>query len=152
MTKATWINDDIKLMLVYSFRGSVHYHQGRKHSRTGQAWSCEFNILFQRKTKYYCLQPCKRRVSKPIPQWHASSNKVAPIPTRPHRLIALLFGPSIFKPPCPLRPDKAAFLGSGYQSDNSFRESLCSSFLGYTICKLCCISATKVAGASFWPV
>jgi len=31
MTTATLIKEDIKLVLAYSFRGSVHYHHGRKH-------------------------------------------------------------------------------------------------------------------------
>jgi hypothetical protein len=32
MTKASLINDNISLGLAYRFRGSVHYHQGGKHS------------------------------------------------------------------------------------------------------------------------
>jgi hypothetical protein len=31
MTKASLIKDNIQLRLAYSFRGSIHYHQGRKH-------------------------------------------------------------------------------------------------------------------------
>jgi hypothetical protein len=31
MTKATFIKANISLELVYSFRGSVHYHHGGKH-------------------------------------------------------------------------------------------------------------------------
>jgi hypothetical protein len=31
MTTATLIKENISLGLVYSFRGSVHYHHGRKH-------------------------------------------------------------------------------------------------------------------------
>jgi hypothetical protein len=31
MTEATLIKDNIYLGLAYRFRGSVHYHQGRKH-------------------------------------------------------------------------------------------------------------------------
>jgi len=31
MTKATLIKDDIQLRLAHRFRGSVHYHYGRKH-------------------------------------------------------------------------------------------------------------------------
>ena len=32
-TKATLINENIQLGLTYSFRGSVHYHHGRKHGK-----------------------------------------------------------------------------------------------------------------------
>jgi hypothetical protein len=31
MTKATLIKENISLGLAYHFRGSVHYHHGRKH-------------------------------------------------------------------------------------------------------------------------
>jgi hypothetical protein len=31
MTKATLVKDNILLGLSYTFRSSVHYHQGRKH-------------------------------------------------------------------------------------------------------------------------
>jgi hypothetical protein len=31
MTKATLMKDNISLRLAYRFRGSVHYHHGRKH-------------------------------------------------------------------------------------------------------------------------
>jgi hypothetical protein len=34
MTKATLIKDNVLLELAYSFRGSVHYHHGRKHRST----------------------------------------------------------------------------------------------------------------------
>jgi hypothetical protein len=36
MTKATFIKENIELGLAYSFRGSDHYHHGRKHD-FGQA-------------------------------------------------------------------------------------------------------------------
>jgi hypothetical protein len=31
MTKATLIKENIQMGLAYRFRGSLHYHQGRKH-------------------------------------------------------------------------------------------------------------------------
>jgi hypothetical protein len=31
MTKAAFLKNNISLVLAYSFRGSVHYHHGRKH-------------------------------------------------------------------------------------------------------------------------
>jgi hypothetical protein len=31
MTKTTLIKDNVSLELAYRFRGSVHYHHGRKH-------------------------------------------------------------------------------------------------------------------------
>jgi hypothetical protein len=34
MTKAALIKDNFELELAYSFRGSVHYHHGRKHGGT----------------------------------------------------------------------------------------------------------------------
>jgi hypothetical protein len=37
MTKATLVNDNIKLGLAYRFRGSVHYHQGRNMAASRQA-------------------------------------------------------------------------------------------------------------------
>jgi hypothetical protein len=52
----------------------------------------------------------RRRVLLPIPtvahllqQGHTYSNKATSTPTRPHLLIVLFPGPSIFKPPHPLR-------------------------------------------------
>jgi hypothetical protein len=35
MTKATLIKANISLGLAHRFRGSVHYHHGRKHGREG---------------------------------------------------------------------------------------------------------------------
>ena len=49
-----------------------------------------------------CPQAARMRVSRPTPIVtfrDISSNKVTPTPTRPHLLIVLLPGPSIFKAP-----------------------------------------------------
>jgi hypothetical protein len=47
MTKPTLIKDNIYLGLPYSFRGSVHYHHGRKHGsvQAGMALE-ELRVLY----------------------------------------------------------------------------------------------------------
>jgi hypothetical protein len=57
----------------------------------------------------------------PFPQWHTSSNKAAPIPTRSHLLIVPLPGPSIFKAPQVLK----ALVRFLYSSDK------CGAYLKY---------------------
>jgi hypothetical protein len=46
MTKTTLIKENIQLELAYKFRGSVHYHPGRKHDsiQAGVMWK-ELRIL-----------------------------------------------------------------------------------------------------------
>ena len=47
MTNASLIKDNIELGLAYRFRGSAHYHQGRKHGsvQTGMMLEKELRIL-----------------------------------------------------------------------------------------------------------
>jgi hypothetical protein len=60
MTVASLIKDNISLGLAYSFRGSVHYHQGKSMAVSRQALcrqSWEFYILFWRLLAEYWF-PC----------------------------------------------------------------------------------------------
>ena len=58
MTKATLIKN-ILLGLTYRFRGSVHYHQGRKHGSTqaGMVLERELRVL------YLDLKAARRRLA-----------------------------------------------------------------------------------------
>ena len=61
----------------------IHSSQLKPTGQTIMLW------LFQAVQSPLCL----------CPQWHTSSDKATPIPTKPHLLIVPLPGPSIFKPP-----------------------------------------------------
>jgi hypothetical protein len=59
MTKATPIKNNISLGLAYRFRGSVHYHQSRKHGsiQAGMVLEKELRVLhlYPAAAKRYCL-------------------------------------------------------------------------------------------------
>ena len=97
MTKATFIKDStwgwFYLGLVYRFRGSVHYHHGRKHGRIQTYMVLEETrvLHLHRKEARNKLSPTwlGGRSQNPPPQWHTFSNKATP----PNSAIPL--GPSI---------------------------------------------------------
>jgi hypothetical protein len=63
MTKTSLIKENINLRLAYSFRGSVHYHHGRKHG-TMQA-DLVLEALKGPIVLYLDLKAARRRVSSP---------------------------------------------------------------------------------------
>jgi len=86
MTQATLIRITFNLGLAYRFRGSVHYHQGRKHGSIQAGIALE-----ERRVLHLVLKGNKRlswvarrRVSKPTPSvthflhGHTYSNKATP--------------------------------------------------------------------------
>ena len=83
MTKATLTKDNIWLGLAYRFRGSVHYHQGRKH---GSMQAEELRVLLLHpKANRRRVASRQLGVSKPTHtvtqflQWvHTYSNKAPP--------------------------------------------------------------------------
>jgi hypothetical protein len=90
--------------LAYSFRGLVHYHHSRDMAAYRQTlcWgsSWEFYILIQRSQKgtgFYtgCSLSIYVRPQSPPPQWHTSSNKATPTPTRPPPNSSIPYRPSI---------------------------------------------------------
>jgi hypothetical protein len=91
---ATLIKDNISLGLVYRFRGSVHYHYGRKYGSIQAGMTLE-------KLRVLPLVPkaARRRL---VLMWLGGESPPKPHsdtlpPTRPHLLIVPLPGPSIFK-------------------------------------------------------
>jgi hypothetical protein len=93
----------ISLELVYIFRGSVHYHHGRKHGsvQVGMLWE-ELRVLHlvpKANRRRLTSRKLGGRSQNQPQQWHTSFNKATPTLTRPHLLIVPLLGPSIFKPP-----------------------------------------------------
>jgi hypothetical protein len=69
------------LELVYRFRGSVHYHQGKNIAASRQAWHPrdEFYIVFQRQTEDWLPHGYKGLKAHPhsdtLQQGHTYSNK-----------------------------------------------------------------------------
>ena len=51
MIKATLIKENISLGLAYSFRGSVHYHHGRKHG------SMQADMVLEKELRVLHLDP-----------------------------------------------------------------------------------------------
>jgi hypothetical protein len=93
--------------LAYRCRGSVDYHHSRKHHSLLQAGMAlrVLYIFIQRKPGANCPQAARRRISNQnatvtycLKQGHTSFKKSTPTPRRPHVLIVLLCGPSIYKP------------------------------------------------------
>ena len=81
--------------LAYSFRDLVHYHHGWQHGRvqTDMVLKNELGSSKQSPTKGDCHTGqtwAYMRPQSPPPQWHTSSNKATPIPTRRHLLIVPL--------------------------------------------------------------
>ena len=92
--------------MAYSFRGSVHYHYGRKHgslqadraeeTEKSTSWleGGQEETVFCRQTGRGSLFPTEwisSTVSQsPPPQWWTSSNKSTTIPTRLHLVIVPL--------------------------------------------------------------
>jgi hypothetical protein len=64
-TKATLIKENIELGMVYSFRGSVQYHHGRKHGRlqADMVLETELRVLHldPKTARRDCLQLAARR-------------------------------------------------------------------------------------------
>jgi hypothetical protein len=98
VTEATLIKANISLGLAYRFRGSVHYHQGRKYGSIQAG-------MVQEELKLLPLVPkaARRRLASSPGGWdkglkpHVHSD--IPTLTRPYLQIVPLPGPSIFKPP-----------------------------------------------------
>jgi hypothetical protein len=99
VTEAFLIRANISLGLAYSFRGSLHYHHGRKHGIVqADAVLEEPRVLHldpaRRRLLFYTGRSLSTRgPQSPPTQRHTSSNKATP-PTS-----ATSSGPSIFKPP-----------------------------------------------------
>jgi hypothetical protein len=97
-----------KGQLVYSFRGSVHYHHGRKHGSLVLEKELRILHLFLKAARWRLSLPHwvelehSRRPQSPPIQWHTSSNKATP-----HNS-ATSDGPSIFKPPHGFRRIKSS--------------------------------------------
>jgi hypothetical protein len=85
------------LGLAYQLKGSVHYHQGRKHGSIQTGMALEelkvLHLVLKSKQEKTSSHMTRRRVSNPTPK----SDTL--LPTRPHLLIVPLPGASIFKPP-----------------------------------------------------
>ena len=113
MTKITLIKANICLGLAYSFRGSVHYHHGRKHGSM-QAYLVlekELRILHlgpeaaRKRLSHTGVEPEHRRPQSPhfLQQGHTSSNNATPPNSvTPHGQVLRhtnLWGPNLFRPP-----------------------------------------------------
>jgi hypothetical protein len=101
------------------FRGSVHYHHGRKHGsiQVDMVLEKELRVLHLDKTAARRGLPSRQLGggSQSLPhsdtlpptrphllqQGHTSFNKATTSPTRPHLLRVPLPGPNTFKPPHP---------------------------------------------------
>ena len=89
--------------LVYSFRGSVHFHHGGKYGNIQADISLEeFYILIWRQpgggSLAHWAKLGHRSPPRPPTQWHPHSNKATPIPARSHLLIVLFTVGQAFKP------------------------------------------------------
>ena len=108
---ATLTKENIELGLAYSFRGLVHYHQGRKHG------SIQADMVLEKKHRglYLDLKAARRGLS--LPYWADLEHRRRPPNSTPHSDILPLTRlytssnkatplnssisqrPSIFKPP-----------------------------------------------------
>jgi hypothetical protein len=87
------------LGLAYRFRGSVHYHHGRKHgSIQADVVLEESRVLYFESKAARNRLAARKRISftlgggwsRPFSQGRTSSNKATPTPTKPHLLIVPL--------------------------------------------------------------
>lgn len=80
----------------YRFRGSIHYHQGRKHGsiQAGMAWE-ELSSISCSKRNQKTTSRQLGGSENPRPQWHTSLNKATPTLPRPHLPVVPLPGQSI---------------------------------------------------------
>ena len=107
MAKATLIKDNIKLGLAYKVRGSVHYHLGRKHGSIHAGMALEELRVLHLVPMVNRRRLASRKLGGSFPspplQWHTSSNRVIPL------ISAIVYGPSIFKPPQPILASRIFF-------------------------------------------
>ena len=84
MTKAALIKDNIYLGLAYRFRGSVHYHHGRKHG------SIQVDMVLEKELRVLHLDKTAARRGLPSRQLGGGSQSLPHSdtlpPTRPHLL------------------------------------------------------------------
>jgi hypothetical protein len=108
MTKATLRKKNISLGLAYSFRGSVRYHHGGKHSSMQADMvlekTREFYIWILRHPEETVHQAARRRLefytrqSLSLGDLKAHPHSDTPPPTRPHLLVVPLPVGQAFKP------------------------------------------------------
>ena len=104
-----WIGSDLQFQRfsLLSLWQEAWWHAGRcgaGGAESSTSWAPGRNIVL------HCTELEHRRPQTPPPQWHTSSNKTTPTPTKPYLLIVpfpidqtfkhmCLWGPCLFKPP-----------------------------------------------------